>query len=50
MSREDYITAARLPVSLARDPKYRDLVRAYAQQQNLITYHGLLRAIGEAAA
>ncbi|HEC0486948.1 hypothetical protein [Pseudomonas aeruginosa] len=50
MSTKDYNTAARLPVSLARDPKHRDLVRAYAEQQNLITRHGLLRAIGEAIA
>lgn len=49
MSTHDYTTASRLPLRLAADPRYRNLVRAFAEQQCLTAWHGLLKAIGEAA-
>ncbi|EMO7933204.1 hypothetical protein [Pseudomonas aeruginosa] len=49
MSARDYTTAASLPLRLARDPRYRDLVRQFAEQQCLTAWHGILRMIGEAA-
>jgi hypothetical protein len=49
MSDFDYTTAATLPLHLAHDPRYRDLVRQFAEQQCLTAWHGILRMIGEAA-
>lgn len=50
MSAREYITARELSLAHAQDPKTRDLVRAYAQQQGLVAWNGILRLIGEAVA
>lgn len=49
MSAHDYTTAARLPLHLARDPRYRDLVRQFAQLQGSAVRRAILSMIGEGA-
>lgn len=49
MSAHDYTTAAQLPLHLARDPRYRNLVRQFAQLQGSTVRRAILGMIGEAA-
>lgn len=49
MSDRDYTTAANLPLHLARDPRYRDLVRQFAKLQGRAVQRSILNMIGEGA-
>lgn len=49
MSERDYTTAASLPLYLAREPRYRDLVRQFAKLQCRTAQRSILSMIGEAA-